>query len=132
MPTRRALLLAACGTCAAAATGCSGYGAGVRPVPVAVAGEPLAAVADMPVGGGLVLPDRDLVLTRPDESTVRAFSATCTHQGCLVADVVDGAIRCTCHGSRYAIADGSVLDGPAPAPLAARAVTVADGTITSA
>lgn len=130
--TRRTVLATACGACAAALAGCAGYGPGVRPAAVAPAagGAPLADLADVPVGGGLILADQDVVLAQPEPGTVRAFSATCTHQGCVVADVTGGTINCTCHGSSFALADGAVVAGPAPAPLPERAVTVADGRIT--
>lgn len=120
-----------CGLACTALAGCAGYGSG-RPAPAAAAaGTPLAAVADVPVGGGLVLAAQDTVLVRPDEGTVRAFTATCTHQGCLVTEVAGGEIVCSCHGSRYAL-DGTVTAGPAPAPLAERAVVVTGGAVTLA
>src|SRR5438045_9158279 len=45
-------------------------------------GRPLARLDQVPQGGGIVLPRQTIVLTRQDGETVRAFSATCTHQGC--------------------------------------------------
>jgi len=77
----------------------------------------LAPLADVPDGGGLVLKDQEVVLTRAG-SEVRGFSAVCTHQGCLVASVSDGLIRCPCHGSRFDAATGDVVQGPAQSPLA--------------
>jgi Rieske Fe-S protein len=79
--------------------------------------QPLAAVADVPVGGGLVLPDADVVLTQPRANVFAGFSATCTHQGCRVDQVRDGTIVCPCHGAAYSISDGSVVAGPAPSAL---------------
>jgi len=58
-----------------------------------------------------------------------AFSAVCTHQGCLVNEVTDGKIVCPCHGSMFSIADGSVLGGPAPKPLPEANVTVEGGKV---
>jgi Rieske Fe-S protein len=84
----------------------------------------IAKVGDIPPGGGVVIPAERLVLTQPTPGQFRAFDATCTHQGCVVADVRDGAIVCNCHGSQYSIADGSVRGGPAPRPLAPRAIAV--------
>jgi len=58
------------------------------------------------------------VVTQPVSGTFKAFSATCTHQGCAVSEVANGTINCPCHGSRFAVADGSVTAGPATTPLA--------------
>jgi Rieske Fe-S protein len=91
--------------------------------PPADAGPPpLARIGDVPVGGGVILDD--VVLTQPEGGVIRAFSASCTHQGCLVTQVQDGTINCPCHGSRFRVADGSVAAGPAPGPLPAVAVAV--------
>lgn len=92
------------------------YGEASTPA-VAPGPGPLAAVADIPVGGGTIFAAQQVVITQPAEGEFRAFSTTCTHQGCAVATVADGTINCTCHGSRFAIADGSVTAGPAPRPL---------------
>ncbi len=91
---------------------------------------PLAATADIPVGGGIVLPDQEIVVTQPTAGQFKAFSAICTHQGCTVNGVTDGAITCPCHGSSFAVADGSVIAGPARKPLPARAVKVDGASVT--
>ena len=87
----------------------------------------LAKTADIPVGGGIVLPEQQLVVTQPTAGQFKGFSAICTHQGCTVNSVADGAIHCPCHGSSFAVADGSVVTGPARKPLPAKAIKV-DGT----
>ncbi len=84
----------------------------------------LAALADVPQGGGLVLTAQDIVLVRPQDDTVKAFSATCTHQGCTVDGVRDGKITCPCHGSVFDATTGAVLSGPASRPLPVVAVAV--------
>ncbi|MFI8964145.1 Rieske (2Fe-2S) protein [Streptomyces sp. NPDC053493] len=91
---------------------------------------PLAKTSDIPVGGGTVFKDEKVVVTQPAKGEFKAFSAVCTHQGCLVDKVADGTIDCPCHGSKYRIADGSVAAGPAPRPLPAEQITVSSGTIT--
>ena len=90
-----------------------GIGAPAPPAGPAGKGSVLATVGDVPVGGGVVLADRDVVVTQPVPGTFQAFSATCTHQGCTVSEVANGTINCPCHGSRFAVADGSVTAGPA-------------------
>ncbi|MFK8845214.1 Rieske (2Fe-2S) protein [Streptomyces sp. Ac-502] len=88
------------------------------------AGGVLARTADIPEGGGKVFKDRKVVVTQPAKGEFRAFSAVCRHQGCLVNEVADGTINCPCHGSAYAIADGSVRNGPATQGLVAAKVSV--------
>jgi Rieske Fe-S protein len=134
MIERRTVLAGLCGAgCAAALGGCATYGAGTpaaAPAPAA-AGAPdpgLVPVSSVPVGGGVVLADRQIVVTQPVAGTFKAFSSTCTHQGCQVTEVAGGTINCPCHGSTFAVADGSVVNGPATRPLAARAVAV-DGDV---
>ncbi|MGH8826693.1 MAG: Rieske (2Fe-2S) protein [Jiangellaceae bacterium] len=84
----------------------------------------LASTSDIPVGGGTVFADADVVITQPTAGEFKAFSAVCTHQGCTVGEVTQGSIICPCHGSVYSIEDGSVQGGPAPAPLAEKALVV--------
>lgn len=94
--------------------------------------EGLTPAKDVPVGGGRVLADDELVVTQPVAGEFKAFSSICTHQGCAVRDVVDGTISCPCHGSRFSIADGSVVTGPATQPLPEVAVEVVRGQVTRA
>lgn len=82
------------------------------------AGQALVAASGVPVGGGVVLKDQRVVVTQPAAGQFNAFSAICTHQNCPVANVQDGTINCTCHGSKFSITDGSVKSPPAQQPLA--------------
>ncbi|AXL87479.1 Rieske (2Fe-2S) protein [Streptomyces sp. CB09001] len=93
------------------------------------AGAALAATADIPEGGGKVFPDQKVVVTQPAAGDFKAFSATCTHQGCAVKSVADGLINCPCHNSSFSITDGSVQGGPAPKPLPAVQITVSGDSI---
>ena len=57
------------------------------------------------------------VLVAVPGGDLRAFSARCTHLGCIVAYSAEREqIECPCHGGRFA-ADGRVLAGPPPSPL---------------
>ena len=86
----------------------------------------------MPAGGGLVLGSDKVVLTRPSGDTVLAFSAICTHQGCLVGEVTASGIVCPCHGSQFDPSTGAVTAGPATRPLAKVAVEVRDADVYTA
>lgn len=89
----------------------------------------VAQVSDIPVGGGVILPDQAIVLTQPTAGDVKAFTAVCTHQGCLVSQVVNNEIICPCHGSKFSASDGSVIQGPAQSPLQAAGVAIDGGSV---
>lgn len=92
----------------------------------------LAATSAVPVGGGTVIADQQIVLTQPSAGTFKAFTAVCTHMGCTVGSVANGLIVCPCHGSSFHIADGSVANGPASKALDPIAIKVSGGQITKA
>jgi Rieske Fe-S protein len=92
-------------------------------------GDALAPTSDIPVGGGKIFSDENVVVTQPEAGTFKAFSATCTHQGCQVSEVADKTIECRCHFSKFSIVDGSVEGGPAPQPLPEVDISVANGEI---
>ena len=98
--------------------------------PAASAAGTTVATADVPVGGGKILEAQQVVVTQPEAGSYKAFSAVCTHEGCLVAQVSNNAIMCPCHGAQFSASDGSVMGGPAPAPLASVPLTVSGDTIT--
>jgi len=89
----------------------------------------LAATNEIPVGSGKIFTSEKVVVTQPVSGDFKAFSAVCTHMGCIVNQVSDGTIDCPCHGSQFSIKDGSVVGGPAPSPLAAEAIKVSGTSI---
>jgi nitrite reductase/ring-hydroxylating ferredoxin subunit len=150
--SRRALLIGAGVTCAAMLTGCTTYDANSSggffgPAPAtsgaatAVGGSPagsapagsapadraLTSTSDVPDGGGKIIGGPNIVITQPQAGSFKAFTAVCTHQGCIVSTVSGGTINCPCHGSKFSIKDGSVVNGPATRPLAPIAIKV-EGT----
>jgi nitrite reductase/ring-hydroxylating ferredoxin subunit len=145
-PTRRAALGCAGALCVAALAGCTTYNSnsGSAPPPASTGsgsgggggggggggnggggGAPaLTTTSKVPVGGGEVLADQKIVVTQPKTGTFAAFTAVCTHQGCLVNEVSGGTINCPCHGSKFSITNGSVVNGPATSPLASVGIKV--------
>jgi Rieske Fe-S protein len=140
--SRRAVLASACAACTAALAGCARYGtsSGLAGAPApatpassapgaassagATASAALASTTDIPVGGGKVLTAAKIVITQPTAGSFHAFTAICTHQGCIVNSVSGGTIDCPCHGSKYSALNGSVVNGPATLPLAAVSIKV--------
>jgi Rieske Fe-S protein len=137
--TRRTVLLATGATGAVALVAACGGGGDdngapprAPPGPVATsapAGRVLANIDEIPVGGGKIFKDEEVVVTQPEQGRFKAFSAICTHQRCLVSTVSDGTINCPCHGSKFQIADGAVSQGPATRPLPAERITVEGNAI---
>jgi len=152
--SRRTLLACAGAACVAALAGCSRYNsnnggiaasqpaqsgsstaASTNPSSGATAsnGPPvLARTADIPVGGGKILGDKKIVITQPKAGSFDAFTAVCTHAGCTVGTVAGGTINCLCHGSKFSIANGSVVNGPATSPLAPVSIKVQGTSIVQA
>lgn len=129
-PSRRTLLAAGAAGLAAVA-GCSKYGEPkTAPTTPPQTGTSVIRTGDIPVAGGVILGDRQVVVTQPTAGTYKAFTSVCTHQGCQVANVANGTINCECHGSKFAIANGSVVNGPATQPLASKQIRVSGDTIT--
>ncbi|WP_246075517.1 Rieske (2Fe-2S) protein [Nonomuraea terrae] len=113
---RREMLGAAgVAACGLALTAC---GAGQAQEPPSLKGKVIAKAADVPVGGGTLVDDLQVVVTQPAQGVYKAFSARCTHKGCKVSTPKDNVIRCACHGSEFAADTGQATKGPATAPLA--------------
>lgn len=89
-------------------------------------------VSDVPVGTLRRIDGQPALIAR-DAQGLYAMTVTCTHQGCDVRSSGSGdaaTLDCPCHGSRFD-RNGSVVQGPAEAPLAHFAVEVdASGNIT--
>jgi Rieske Fe-S protein len=91
----------------------------------------VATIADLPVGGtaSADLAGTPILLSRPSDGVVKAFSAICTHQGCAVA-AEKARFRCPCHESIFDISTGAPREGsPALRPLLQYTVTLDGDTI---
>ncbi|MER5485171.1 MULTISPECIES: Rieske (2Fe-2S) protein [unclassified Streptomyces] len=102
----------------AALTACSTEGNSGNGSP-AVPAEPveLGAAAEVPVGGAKLYREKKLIVSCQEAGQYKAFSAQCTHAGCVLDKIVKGEGNCPCHGSRFDVTTGKVLQGPATDPL---------------
>jgi len=80
-------------------------------------GKPITVSAILKEGSktGLAFGDATVVISYGGE--VRAFSAVCTHLGCIVSWKKDeGIFFCPCHAGKFD-SNGNVISGPPPKPL---------------
>jgi Rieske Fe-S protein len=125
---RAAALAGAAGTGLTGLTACQGSGGGSSGPDKAVDLGPSSAV---PVGGAKLYREDKVLVSQPVEGTFKAFSAVCTHRGCVL-DAVDGTTAsCPCHGSRFDATTGAVVQDPATRPLPAVPVKAAGGRLTA-
>jgi Rieske Fe-S protein len=106
----------------------------------------VVGVASLSVGESILanVDDNTAVIVGRDDAGLFARSAICTHACCVVSLCTDETCTdlfptpdacgtsgpagthalCTCHGSRFQLSDGAVLNGPATRPLPAYALTL--------
>jgi len=114
-----ALALAACAPSDSDSDSDSGTSSGTA------APTEVAALGDIPVGGAIavMLDGSQIIVSQPTAGEVVAFSAICTHQGCIVVPEKTG-LNCPCQQSLFDTATGAVLKGPATKPLPPVQVTL--------
>lgn len=86
----------------------------------------VATMADIPPGQGKVVPvgSRPTIVVNTEQG-VKAYSAICTHLGCIVTwDDGNSTIVCPCHDGRFNPTTGAVQSGPPPTGLAPAEVSV--------
>ena len=94
-----------------------------------VTGTVLGAASEIPVGGGKIYTAAKVVVTQPARGQYKAFSAVCTHVGCIMSAVTNRTIDCPCHGSQFKITNGAVITGPAPSPLPPKQIKIVGGNV---
>lgn len=134
--TRRTVLCsAAAAGLGLAATACSGTspdegGEGAADTSATPAGPAsLGPASAVPVGGAKLFREQKVIVAQPSEGRFEGVSAVCTHRGCVLDKVENDEGNCPCHGSRFDVTDGKVLQGPATAPLPRVQVKEQDGEL---
>jgi len=84
----------------------------------------IGTTSEVPVGSGKIFKAEKVVVTQPTEGQFKAFSAVCTHEGCVVNNIKGEDINCICHNSVFSTVDGSAVSGKATRALEELKVTV--------
>ncbi|ARF71951.1 Rieske (2Fe-2S) protein [Kitasatospora albolonga] len=122
-----AALAGAAGLGAAACSTESKLGHAKQPTPTAPVD--LGEASEVPVGGAKLYREQRLVVSCPAKGEYKAFSAQCTHGGCVLTKIEGTEGHCACHGSRFDTTTGKVVQGPATVPLPAVPVTAEGGKL---
>ena len=122
-----AALAGAAGLGVAACSTDSKLGHAQTPTPTAPV--ELGSADEVPVGGAKLYREQRVVVSCPAAGQYKAFSAQCTHAGCLLDKVEGNEGNCPCHGSKFSITDAAVEAGPATRPLPAEQISVSGGAI---
>lgn len=92
---------------------------------------PAGSTADLPPRTGVIVAmgSKPVIVINTDAG-VKAYSAVCTHLGCIVGyDATTNLIICPCHDGHFSPASGDVVSGPPPKPLAPVSVVVENDQI---
>jgi len=89
-------------------------------------------VEDFPLNMSKVVSvsDKPVIVVNTKAGGLKAFSAICTHLGCIVSwNASRSSIHCPCHDGFFNPVTGAVVSGPPPKPLAAYEVVVKDNKV---
>lgn len=106
---------AVAGTVGLGLTACSPQDGGAAAAPTVPVD--LGSAEDVPKGGAKLYNDQNVVVSRAEDGTYKAFSTVCTHAGCPIRMLKGTELTCNCHGSKFDATTGEVLQEPATVPL---------------
>lgn len=90
-------------------------------------------LAQLPSGSSLQLAvgSSQVLIYRESDDIIHAYSAVCTHQGCIVGtnNERSSPFVCPCHASQFDKVTGEAITGPAKAPLTRHATLIEEGWI---
>ncbi len=87
---------------------------------------------EVSLGKGKVVPvnNKPVIVVNTRAGGVKAFSAICTHLGCVVDWKKEkGVIHSPCHEGLFNPVTGAVVGGPPPRPLPPYELTIKDGKV---
>jgi len=75
--------------------------------------------------------DNGVLLQRISAAEIKAITAVCTHEGCIIDlfSTEENNLGCPCHGSKFNL-NGGVVQGPADAPLKTFSTTFENNLLT--
>lgn len=92
----------------------------------------VGAQEDFPISTSKVVSvnDKPVIVVNSKGGGIKAFSAICTHLGCIVNwNARKNSIECPCHDGFFNPVTGAVISGPPPKGLAAYEVVIRDGKV---
>ncbi len=92
----------------------------------------VGSVEDFPVGTGKVVSvaDKPVIVVNTQAGGVKAFSAICTHLGCVVYwHPEKNVIHSPCHDGLFSPVTAAVISGPPPRPLPAYELAIKGGKV---
>jgi thiosulfate dehydrogenase (quinone) large subunit len=108
-------------------------GATKKPVPATAKGKEIVKLSKFPVGSNMqfTASDGNPAFLFRTKLGVFAYSAVCTHQGCVVNYTSSTkTLDCPCHGGQYdPFNDAKVIAGPPPTPLPKYSVVISGDSI---
>lgn len=134
MPTRRPVASRRTVLRGAALTPVAGLGltacGGTEKGPARLTGPvELGPESEVAKDGAKLYRDHNVVVSRSEDGTLKAYDTVCTHAGCPINKLEGTKLICPCHGSEFDVTTGKVLREPAVAPLKALAIEVKNGTM---
>ncbi|MEV5884461.1 Rieske (2Fe-2S) protein [Streptomyces sp. NPDC052020] len=80
-------------------------------------------------GSATLYREHNVVVSRGEDGSLRAYSSICTHAGCPINKLKGTTLVCPCHGSEFDARTGEVLQAPATVPLEKLSVRTEKGRI---
>ncbi|MES9522186.1 Rieske (2Fe-2S) protein [Streptomyces capoamus] len=108
---------------------CSAPGGSGSPAATPTAQVDLGAESEVAEGGAKLYRDHNVVVSRGEDGTLKAYSTICSHAGCPINKLQGTTLICPCHGSEFDALTGKVVRTPATVPLNELPVKAANGRI---